>query len=98
MVELVDVNQIVQGATFASIPPALVSRVETTLGVDQDGDEALRVLIVLNDTTADEVTGDQALDALSNIRSALLDVGDTRFPFVSYATEDELRAIDDPEP
>jgi hypothetical protein len=97
MIEAVDVRDIVQGATFASIPRALVSRVETTPTADQDGEDALSVLIVLNDTAADSITGDQALEALSKIRTALFDAGDTRFPFVSYATEDELTASADPE-
>jgi hypothetical protein len=53
MIKVVDVSHIFQIARFVSIRPlAVVNRVEITPGADQDGNEALRVLIVLNDTTA----------------------------------------------
>jgi hypothetical protein len=39
-----------------------------------------------------------ALNALVQIHDRLLEVGDDRFPFIHYATADELNATQDDEP
>lgn len=60
--------------------------------VDSQGEEALRVTLVLDPNVVERVTGDQALDVLVDINDALQAAGDERLPIIFYATEQELRA------
>jgi hypothetical protein len=58
--------------------------------VDSQGEEALRVTLVLDPEVVGRVTGAAALDVIVEIRQALQSVGDNRFPIIDYATEQEL--------
>lgn len=60
--------------------------------IDSQGEEALRVTLVLDRQVAERVTGDQALNVLRGIQQGLWNEGETRLPIIEYATEDELRA------
>src|SRR5579862_6914705 len=66
--------------------------------VDLDGDDAWEVTIVLaDDTDVDAISGDAVLDNLVEIHERLREKNDDRLPIVRFATERELREIDDPE-
>jgi hypothetical protein len=66
--------------------------------VDLDGDDAWEVTIVLaDDTDVDAISGDAVLDNLVEIHERLREKNDERLPIVRFATERELREIDDPE-
>ena len=65
--------------------------------VDLDGDDAWRVLIVLQPDAVDRISGDAVLDNLVQIHERLRQKGDERLPFVEFATEEELAESDDPE-
>lgn len=59
--------------------------------VDSQGEEALRVTLVLDPQVIERVAGDQALDVLFEINEALQSAGDDRLPIIFYATEEEVR-------
>ena len=66
--------------------------------VDLDGDDAWMVTIILTDDAAvDAIDGDAVLDNLVQIHERLRERGDERLPIVRFATEEELREVDDPE-
>jgi len=65
--------------------------------VDWVGDDAWRVWIVLAPDAVERISGDAALDNLTELQHSLERAGDDRFGFVEYATEEELAADDDPE-
>jgi hypothetical protein len=66
--------------------------------VDLDGDEAWRVIIVVDPKLADRIDGDAVLDNLIQIHNRLWEKGEEdRLPFVEFTTEEELAESDDPE-
>jgi hypothetical protein len=72
------------------IPSAGLERVMTRLFSDSEGNDAVRITLVLTRSAADSLTGDQALDILTKLRAKLFEEGEERFPLVEYATEAEL--------
>lgn len=66
--------------------------------VDLDGDDAWRVLIVLQPNAMDKIDGEAVLDNMIEIHNRLWERGEEeRLPFVEFATEEELAEVDDPE-
>lgn len=66
--------------------------------VDLDGDDAWRVMIVLAPDAVESINGDQVLDNLVEIHKRLRLKGDESLPIIEFATEEELRESDSPEP
>lgn len=55
-----------------------------------DGEGAIRLVIVLPDSSAGEVKGEQLLTIMGRIKEELPGIGETRLPLISFArTEDE---------
>lgn len=50
-----------------------------------DGADAIKIVIVFPNARADDVTGDQLLKIMSAIRTGLPEIGESRFPIVSFA-------------
>ena len=53
---------------------------------DQDGEDALQITLVLSDRVATQLTGEQLSILLREIHDSLLDLGDDRFPHLSFRT------------
>ena len=86
-----DTVGIISKAIETSLDRRLVRRVMVEPSVDSEGDAALDVTIVLDDS---DPFGTEAITILVAIRDALSAAGDERFPIIEYTTEDEL-ALDD---
>ena len=71
-------------------PDAELQRVVIEATTDEEGNDALRIVLVLTPESARAMTGDQALDVLVDIQKGLLREHESRFPIVEYATEAEL--------
>lgn len=66
--------------------------------VDWTGADALRVLVVLRPSAVRLLkTTDKAPEMLNDLGERLGSMGEPRFAYVNYATQQELDAIDDPE-
>jgi len=72
-------------------------RVFSERTADSDGDEALRITIVLKHDSGDKIAGEMALNTLAGVDKALEAANDGRFPIIHYATEEELEARDEAE-
>jgi len=59
---------------------------------DSDGQDALRVTIVLKRGGIDNVTGDGALNTIVGVGQALSAAREDRFPIIDFVTEEELEA------
>lgn len=59
--------------------------------VDSEGNDALRVTVVLTPKAVEELSGDAALELLSELQRALEQAGEERLTIVEYATESEMR-------
>jgi len=92
MLDLSNVDQIATKAAAAVLKKPGISRVFSRPKLDSCGEEALEVTVVLKNDTADEVTGDQALDTIVKIGWDLDLSGENRAPFVRFVTEGELEA------
>jgi hypothetical protein len=96
MLDLEKVSQIASGAAKANLGSQNVLRVESESTTDWEGDEALRLLVVIAPGVAETAKDNAFLKTLAQISDQLLDAGEKRFPFVHYATEEELADIDSP--
>jgi hypothetical protein len=68
-----------------------IVRLEVEDYVDNMDEDALRVLLILDEGTRDEeLTGDAVWAIKMAIRDALLAAEITRFPFISFAKQSEL--------
>lgn len=93
MLDLSKVNQVVSKAASAMLKrPAGVKRVFSEPAADSEGQEALRITIVLKRGSADKISGEQALDTLVGIGRALREASEDRFPIIEYVTEEELES------
>jgi hypothetical protein len=84
------ISEIARAVARAKLGPHVVSEVLTEPMTDSEGDEALRVTIVLEPGAANKLKGDSVLDTLVQIQDRLREAGEDRFAVVEYATQDEL--------
>jgi len=77
-------------------PP--VESIEVEEYVTWDGDNALRVQVILGeDTTDDDITGEAVIAIKSAIHDSLLAAGIERFPYTSFVKRSELDELDSAE-
>ena len=93
-----EINRLVGNAAVAALRHAEVKAVHSRDALDADGQEALKVTIVIGPDDTSRISGDDALDALVGIQRDLQASGEQRFAYVYYATEDELSGDDDAQP
>ena len=62
-----------------------------------DGEDAVRITIVLTPEAVDQLAAGDPVDVLSRIWDGLRSAGDERFPILEYATEAELEDVGDSE-
>jgi len=96
MIDIEKVSQIAGDAAKANLGSQNVLRVESEPTTDWEGDEALSLLIVIAPGVAESANDNAFLNILAQISDRLLDAGEERFPFVHYATEEELADVDSP--
>ena len=91
---MVDYKDIVFSTALSVLRLDRLSDVVLVPTTDPEGADAWQVSIVLK---SEDVSGDEVIDLILGLRRALLAVGDERFPFVDFATVEELAADVDPE-
>jgi hypothetical protein len=96
MLDIEEITRIAGGIARKELPTA-VERVFTEHTTDMQGNDALRIVVVVKPRAVRKITGDQALDFLVGLRRKFDEEGEERFPIVEYATEQELAANDDAE-
>ena len=89
------INEIVTDVATANLTPSVVRYVMSEPTTASDGEEALRITIVIASGTVDAVSGDAVLDTLVMSQKRLLEAGEERLPIVGYAAEDELDEVGD---
>ena len=96
MLEPHQVNEIALTVARKHLTALDVQGVESESTVDSQGDEAVRITITLRSASKIAESGGPLLDTLSEISTLLQKNGDSRFPIIEYAAEDEP-AVDDSE-
>jgi hypothetical protein len=92
-----EVSRIVEKTAKASFGKNNVVRAFTESGIDSEGEEALRITIVVTPDAVEKIDGDELLNNLLTIHDGLRQRGEERTPMVGYATEEELAEIGDSE-
>ena len=84
-------NRLIEQAAVSNLGANNVARVIVEPALDSEGEEALRVTVVLKRYRAKQLSGDAVLDTLVSIRRRSQEMGEQRMPLVQYATEQELK-------
>lgn len=92
-----DLDRLVGKVATTSLPGHDIASIATAPDVDADGLEGLRVTVVLVGDDA-SLSGDEMVNVIVDLRQALQEVGDDRFPFVDFTNESELAADADSQP
>lgn len=86
------INEIAERVARGQVDEAGLERVLAEPITDSEGNDALRITVVLKPETAQSLSGEAALDLLVELQRALQKEGEERFATVQYATEEELKA------
>lgn len=95
MLDLEKIDEIASEVATANLTPRIVRSVSSARIADSEGQDALRITIVIEADAVDRIQGGAALDTLVQLNQRLRRAGDERFAIVEYATEEELENIDD---
>lgn len=90
MIAAARIDTIVTKAARQTLGTRRVTRTYSEPTVDSEGEDALKVTIVLAPKAVDRIDGDAVLDTLVKIQQELMAEGEQRRPMVEYATEDDL--------
>jgi hypothetical protein len=97
MLDIDQISQIVTHVVEANTAPKGVQRVIAEPASTSEGEEALRITVVLTPEAVTQLASGHPLDVLVQISDQLRGAGDQRFPILKYATEEELEDVGDPE-
>ena len=91
------IDEIVAEVATAYLTREIVERVMSEPTIDSEGEEAVRITIVIKPDGMEKLKGDPVLDTLVGIHNKLGEAGEGRYPLVRYATQAELDVGDSPE-
>ncbi|MEO7739715.1 MAG: hypothetical protein ABIS10_10550 [Novosphingobium sp.] len=77
------------------MPSVELESVQTEGFTSSEGEDALRITLVLTPETVEAITGDDALKLLLEINDSLRREGDERFAIVEYTTADDVPVDED---
>ena len=83
-------TRLIQHAVVAGLGTDNVVRVEVNPTTDSQGNDALKITVVLTPGATDRLEGDTVLDTLVKVHKQFHEMGDERTPIMEYATELEL--------
>jgi hypothetical protein len=90
-----EIDRIVREIAKANLSSSNISTVQSSSMIDSEGQEALRIQIVLTPGSTDRIRGEDTLNTLYEVRYRLQEAGEDRFPIIEYATKEELAEIGD---
>jgi hypothetical protein len=97
MTAMSDIRAAARKAAISALNDDFVEEVLVEPAIGSDGDEILRITIVLNEGAIDKIDESQFLTTLLSIKRTLREVGDERGSVVTYATTAELEDDGDTE-
>lgn len=83
-------RKLIQHALATKLGAENVVRLETEPTTDSQGQEALKITVVIAPGAAERLEGGAVLDALVKLQERLHEMGESRTPIIAYATEAEL--------
>jgi hypothetical protein len=97
MVALAEVEATARSAAVEALGFDRVDEVRAEPAVGSDGDEVLRITVVLKGGAGERVNDDGFLRTLLTIKRRLREAGDDHKTVIGYATPEELADNGDPE-
>jgi hypothetical protein len=91
------IAEIAREVAREKLTPKWFENVMVEPAVDSDGNDAVRITIIIAPSAVRRLRGEAILDTLVELRNRLDAEGEARFPIVEYATQEELAASGDPE-
>lgn len=95
MLEALELQKLAKRIFEKRLPSIHLDDVLTESITSSEGEDALRITLVLTPESVDAISGDDVLKLLVDIRDGLLREGEERFPIVEYATADDLSGEDE---
>lgn len=89
-----DVSRIADEVAKAKLPAGEIERVFVEPTWDSEGNDALKVTIVVPPGSVEHFGGDALLDTLVELQNRLFKAGEQRFAIVEYATQEEIERGD----
>jgi hypothetical protein len=89
------INETIREIAAANLGSGTVDHVLSEPTADSQGNDALRITIVIKPSAASSLVGNALLDTLLQIQTTLSEKGEERFPIVEYATTEELAVSDE---
>jgi hypothetical protein len=96
MLDIDQISQIVTRVVEANTAPRSVRRVMAEPVSTSEGEDALRITVVLTPEAVNQLASGHPLDVLVQTSDQLRSAGDQRFPILKYATEEELEDVGNP--
>ena len=97
MLDTKQIDEIAISVANATLGAANVVTVSSQPMVDWMGDDALEIFVILAPNAQPSISGDAVNQTLSKIHHRLQEAGEDRFPFMRYATENELKELEEAE-
>jgi hypothetical protein len=93
MLDTKQIDEIAKNVAVETLGGANVVSVSSQPKVDWMGDDALEIFVILTPSAPASISGDAVNQTLSKIHDRLQEAGEDRFPFMRYATVDELKEL-----
>ena len=90
MLDAKQIDEIATNAARKNMGDGNIVSVTSQPKVDWQGDDALEIMVILAPGAPASISGEAVIKTLSEIHERLQEAGEDRFPFMRYATEDEL--------
>jgi hypothetical protein len=97
MLSNIEITELARGIAREKLTPRRFDDVVVEPKVDWVGNDALRVLLIIPNAAVGRLKGDALSGMLLELSDRLLAAGDERFPYIEFATREELEAVGDPE-
>ena len=93
MLDEKQIRKIAQQVATANLTSANFTSILSSTATNSQGNDALRITIVIKPGAEPKIKGDAALNTLVQIQDRLRKAGEERFPIVEYATKKSLANV-----
>lgn len=90
MLDSGSLRDLVKSILVDRLPGVGLQQILTEQAIDSEGKDSLRITLVIPEEAVDTITGEQALDLITDVHKALAANGDDRLAVIGYATPADL--------
>lgn len=86
MLEFPEIQKLLRQVADGILDSNELLEVRTEASVDADGEDALRITLIITDAAAKSLDGEQLSQLLTDLHDTLLTKGEERFPVLHFST------------